>query len=406
MSVNSKLILTLCVATWLSAVRAQVFYLGESTGLYVGEELSFYIGGNLEANGTLENEGLLELYSDIDFVQNTEGGNITLMGDDDQNVIGQNLTAGLLTLRKSGEVHLQSNQLMAEALDLQSGIFNSDAEHQLYVSNGQSVTGGSSGAHVAGSLTMQSVSSEPLRFPMGIDGTYYEELFLKSAPAGTSINVIVRQPDADRLIPGDSLIGLADEVEWIISHDNSTPFTSVVGIVFEGLDLENYPHQNDIRADKYVTVLARLKNDTLLYSPTGYAELTDTDGVSFGTIVTESAIRITGDTTFLALGKKPAADGPYFYVPNAFAPDGDFDENRLFRPFLEGYDVYSLEIRVWNRFNQEVYRISADDPKLSELGWDGTHKGFDEPEGIYYFKISLESEVGSFSKNGTLLLLR
>lgn len=406
MSVNNKLILTLCVASWLSTSQAQVFYLGESTGLYVGQELSFFIGGNVEANGTLENEGLLELYSDIDFVQNTNGGDLTLMGDADQNVIGQNLTAGLLTLKKSGVVHLQSNHLIAEALDLQSGIFNSDANHQLVVSNGQLVTGGSSDAHVSGSLTLQSVSSGPLRFPLGIGGEYYEELTLSDIPSGSSINVLVQRPDAKRLIPGDSLIGLADEVEWIISRGNSVPFTSVIGIIFEGVDLETFPHQNDIRADKYVVVIAKMKQDTLLYSPTGHAELTDTDEVSYGTLLTESAIEIASDSIFLALGKRPAANGPYFFVPNAFAPNGDFNDNRRFRPFLEGYDVYSVDIRVWNRYNKEVYRISVDDPNLSEVGWDGMHNGLDEPEGVYYFSINLESEIGNFSKQGTLLLLR
>ncbi len=406
MIVTKRFILTLCMASWLSTTQAQVFYLGESTGLYLGEELSFFIGGNFEANGTLENEGLLELFSDINFVQNTHGGNLTLMGDTDQNMIGQDLTAGLLTVRKSGAVYLESNQLSAESLDLQSGIFHSDAEHQLYVSNGQSVFGGSSNAFVSGSLTLESASSEPLRFPMGIGGEFYEELSLSDVPIGSRINVLVQQPDQDLLIPGDSLIGLADEVEWVISQTTPTRFTSGVEIMFEGVDLENFPHRNEIRAEDYAIVIAKLKQDTLLYSPLGYATLTNSDDVSFGTIITDYPLEIAGNPIFLALGVRPAADGPKFFVPNAFAPQGDFHKNRLFRPFLEGYDVYSVEIRVWNRFNKEVYRISMDDPDLSELGWDGTHNGFDEPEGIYYYKINLESEVGPYSKNGTLLLLR
>jgi gliding motility-associated-like protein len=57
------------------------------------------------------------------------------------------------------------------------------------------------------------------------------------------------------------------------------------------------------------------------------------------------------------------------YVPNAFSPDGD-GENDIFRPVVQGYDESEYRFMIFDRWGEKVFE--TDDP---EQGWDGHIKG-------------------------------
>ncbi len=59
---------------------------------------------------------------------------------------------------------------------------------------------------------------------------------------------------------------------------------------------------------------------------------------------------------------------PYIFVPNAFTPNGD-GQNDYFR--ARGDDITEIFFMVYNRWGEEVYR--TEDPK--HPGWDGTFRG-------------------------------
>jgi gliding motility-associated-like protein len=78
-------------------------------------------------------------------------------------------------------------------------------------------------------------------------------------------------------------------------------------------------------------------------------------------------------------------DGVVLYVPNTFTPDGD-ENNQLFAPvFTSGFDPYSFEITVYNRWGETVW-VSND----ATVGWDGTYGlgGRDAQQGVYTWKIT------------------
>jgi len=88
------------------------------------------------------------------------------------------------------------------------------------------------------------------------------------------------------------------------------------------------------------------------------------------------------------------------YVPSAFSPNGDQNNDR-FKPLVKG-TVLKLAFEVYNRWGQKMYSSST----LDE-GWDGTINGIKQPIGTYiwYLSVTLSDGIPQ-NKKGTVLLLR
>jgi gliding motility-associated-like protein len=70
---------------------------------------------------------------------------------------------------------------------------------------------------------------------------------------------------------------------------------------------------------------------------------------------------------------------PTLYVPNAFTPDGD-GENDYWIPVATA--MYSIEVKVFNRWGEEVFTTTD----LAKT-WDGRYNGKDCSVGVYTWKI-------------------
>lgn len=81
------------------------------------------------------------------------------------------------------------------------------------------------------------------------------------------------------------------------------------------------------------------------------------------------------------------------YVPNTFTPDQD-DYNEVFSPvFTSGFDPYSYNLKIFNRWGEIVFESND-----NQVGWDGTY-GVDNGkivnDGTYIWKIEFkENGVG------------
>ncbi|NNE55717.1 MAG: gliding motility-associated C-terminal domain-containing protein, partial [Flavobacteriales bacterium] len=92
-----------------------------------------------------------------------------------------------------------------------------------------------------------------------------------------------------------------------------------------------------------------------------------------------------------------------FFIPNAFSPNGDGD-NDLFRPISSIYDHYQFEI--FSRWGELLFSS-----KSVEEGWDGKVSGLRAESGVYVWRITYqdtESEARPSEKHiqGTVNLLR
>ncbi|TVR80327.1 MAG: hypothetical protein EA409_07795 [Saprospirales bacterium] len=107
---------------------------------------------------------------------------------------------------------------------------------------------------------------------------------------------------------------------------------------------------------------------------------------------------ISVDSILVETLQLPCED-PYVFLPNAFSPNGDGQNDIL---FLRGEHIERFELIIYNRWGQMVFR--SDD---LELGWDGTFNGEEAPLGAYGYHLEVECIGGlRFSRKGNVNLIR
>ena len=93
-------------------------------------------------------------------------------------------------------------------------------------------------------------------------------------------------------------------------------------------------------------------------------------------------------------------EGPTFYVPSAFTPNGD-GLNDIFRPTAVG--IAKLEyFSIFNRWGELVYETHD-----INQGWDGIYKGVKQPIGNYVWKLKGTDRKGVLKvMKGNVVLIR
>lgn len=99
----------------------------------------------------------------------------------------------------------------------------------------------------------------------------------------------------------------------------------------------------------------------------------------------------------------PVRDQTIFYVPNAFTPDGD-DNNNVFLPIMTvGVDPQNYKLEIFNRWGELIFESND-----YNVGWDGTYGGKMVKSGTYVWKIrfnELKTE-DDIIQMGTVTLMR
>jgi len=76
-------------------------------------------------------------------------------------------------------------------------------------------------------------------------------------------------------------------------------------------------------------------------------------------------------------------DDLVYYIPNSFTPNNSDIHNATFKPiFTSGYDPYSYQMLVFDRWGQVVFETYS-----ASEGWDGTYKGKRLTTGTYLWRI-------------------
>ncbi|SMC77525.1 Ig-like domain-containing protein [Pedobacter africanus] len=96
------------------------------------------------------------------------------------------------------------------------------------------------------------------------------------------------------------------------------------------------------------------------------------------------------------------ADNPLgntIFVPNTFTPNNDGKNDIL---YVYGNTIAKMRLRVYNQWGQFLYESLN-----IQNGWDGTHKGDMQPNGVYVYYLEAEFNDGTkTTKKGTITLLR
>jgi len=86
-------------------------------------------------------------------------------------------------------------------------------------------------------------------------------------------------------------------------------------------------------------------------------------------------------------------------LPDAFSPNGD-GVNDVF--YVRGGPFKTMKVKIYNGWGEQIF--TSDDPTF---GWDGTHNGTPEINGVYVYSVVAEGTDGKkFDRSGKVTLVR
>jgi hypothetical protein len=90
-------------------------------------------------------------------------------------------------------------------------------------------------------------------------------------------------------------------------------------------------------------------------------------------------------------------------APNAFRPDSDIPENRVFIPISEGIDPEKYRLRIINRLGSTIF-----ESRNPEIGWNGEIKsGTPAEPGLFIWLVEYADVQGfNHQQKGTVMLVR
>ena len=160
---------------------------------------------------------------------------------------------------------------------------------------------------------------------------------------------------------------------------------------------------------------------TAVPGATGY-EVTTNGGATYqtpssgATGTTHTISGLTGNTTMIlqvrALGTQACENSilsapvpgttlssKEIFVPNVFTPNGDGRNDVL---LVYGNYIGSIQLRIFNQWGEMIF--VSENPSV---GWDGTHKGKQQPVGVYVYTLRVVRQDGTIeNKKGSINLIR
>lgn len=103
--------------------------------------------------------------------------------------------------------------------------------------------------------------------------------------------------------------------------------------------------------------------------------------------------------TDTAYAQVSALVSPLIAVPNAFSPNGDGINDKV---YVRGFAIEKMMFRIYNRWGQVVFQTTD-----RNQGWDGKYKGALQPMDAYAYTLEVEFSDGTkATKKGDITLLR
>ncbi|MBQ1695086.1 MAG: gliding motility-associated C-terminal domain-containing protein, partial [Bacteroidales bacterium] len=106
--------------------------------------------------------------------------------------------------------------------------------------------------------------------------------------------------------------------------------------------------------------------------------------------------------TVSVIVKEVICSDPYIFVPNAFTPNGD-GQNDFFKPFYPETLVTEVYFAVYDRWGSIVYETD----NIRADGWNGTYKGKQLAPDVYIFWLKAKCINGEeYEHRGNVTLIR
>lgn len=205
----------------------------------------------------------------------------------------------------------------------------------------------------------------------GAAGTYTVELFVENPGCGFSdtatMNITVTSIDP-------TLVTATATPEFVAEGESSQLWAEPSGFSYQwsppdGLDNPNI--QNPLATPEQTT----------LYT----VEIVD------GECVYTAAVTVTVDELICG--------APYIYLPNAFSPNGDGENDEL---LVRGENLTDIYLTVYDRWGEKVFETEDQDK-----GWDGTFEGRDSDPAVFVYYLEAVCLDGQeYFEKGNVTLIR
>lgn len=222
--------------------------------------------------------------------------------------------------------------------------------------------------------------------------------------------------------PASEIIGPTDEsnisislfqdqtYEVVINNQLGCSFSETIDVTVSKVSLENFTafvSEDSIAYGGTTNIWVEPMNNNYNYhwEPSEFALYPD----SFATPVTlYETTRMNGSVTdgyclkdfdVLIYVSDLICDEPNIFIPNAFTPNSDGENDVL---FLRGNNILEIDLKVYDRWGELVFETND-----QSIGWDGVYKGvsLDPAVFVYHLKVRCENDL-SYFKKGNVTLIR
>ena len=162
-----------------------------------------------------------------------------------------------------------------------------------------------------------------------------------------------------------------------------------------------------------------INNETavLTATPSGLSYLWEPNEAVISQNGNQATVKISEETTFTVEISDPVVskcfrkdsvsiffidskcEDPYIYVPNAFTPNGDGENDVL---FVRGRNITDLYFAVFNRWGEKVFETNN-----QSNGWDGSFRNRSSDPAVFDFYIKYKCGAGiEYFQKGNITLIR
>ncbi|MEM8939168.1 MAG: gliding motility-associated C-terminal domain-containing protein [Bacteroidota bacterium] len=391
-------------------IRSQNLYIGENALLHISSGASLEVGGNLWNAGAIQNVGKVSLFSNWPVNNNFNGlkGELEFRGSEDQMIIPPQLTVSKLTVNTLGSVDFPGEEyIVLDRIEFRFGTIAPGDGTRFILGENVNVIGGSNDSYFDGPLISR--GSGIKIFPVGSKGVYSPMTLLDVFGNDVELEASFTRENPVDPRPGDSLLGVSHRGFWELELINGVADESQIQLEFNQEDLSDFKIRNDLRHRLNEPAIALTTNLTNRWRSLGTREITNSDFLTFGTILGEFPISLeVGRMLYFAIGLavKVPEEGLYF-MPEVFSPSAADPDNKSFKIFGERISSQDFHLQIYNRLGVQVYSTTSF-TQANEDGWDGTNKaGAEEPTGVYFYSLRFRFEQGEVvEESGAFYLVR
>ncbi len=177
-------------------------------------------------------------------------------------------------------------------------------------------------------------------------------------------------------------------------------------IVFEGEEIIEFNSENSYSIDfQDYDSIAWFKNDTFLDISSDHLEVSSNQGFKLCYTVFFDTLCEFSDCKLVRIDR----DNEVF-MPNIFSPNADGTNDYIFPVSKNGLSYHINTYSIFDRWGEMVYEKSdfyIGGEVSPNIGWNGTFRGKQVPQGVYVYYIEIINENGEITKKyGDITLVR